>query len=251
VILPPDKAQTIALALHELATNAAKYGALSNDNGEVSIRWEICGGQLKLQWTETNGPPVEAPKHRGFGMKIVTASIAQQGGGEVSFDWQPNGLVCNLLLSYGGIEPVKEAPRPLPEHLKLVQPVPKGPRIFLVEDEALVGLLMRDILEDIGCTVTGPVSDLSEAIEVAKAGGFDAAVLDVNLGGSFAYPVAELLQADGTPFVFLTGYAQDGIDERFGAAPILRKPIEREALETALRTALAGAPHQKPLRVRH
>ncbi len=251
VILPPDKAQTIALSLHELATNAAKYGALSNDNGEVSIRWEICGGQLKLQWTETKGPPVVAPKHRGFGMKIVTASIAQQGGGEVSFDWQPNGLVCNLSLSYGGAEPAKETPRPLPDHLKLVQPVPKGPRIFLVEDEALVGLLMRDILEDMGCTVTGPVSDLSEAIEMARAGGFDAAVLDVNLGGSFAYPLAELLQADGTPFVFLTGYAQDGIDERFGTAPILRKPIEREALETALRTALAGAPHQKPHRMRH
>ena len=74
-------------------------------------------------------------------------------------------------------------------------------------------------------------------------------MLDVNLGGSFAYPLAELLQADGTPFVFLTGYAQDGIDERFGTAPILRKPIEREALETALRTALA--PHQKPHRMRH
>jgi CheY-like chemotaxis protein len=106
------------------------------------------------------------------------------------------------------------------------------------------------LLEEIGCTVTGPVSDLNEALQVARAGSFDAAVLDVNLGGAFAYPLAEMLHANAVPFVFLTGYTPDALDERFKTAPVLRKPIEKEALETALRTAVACAAHEKPLRVR-
>jgi two-component sensor histidine kinase/CheY-like chemotaxis protein len=251
VILPPDKAQTVALSLHELATNAAKYGALSSPDGEVSVRWEIERGHLTLRWTESKGPAVVQPKHLGFGMKIINASVGQQGGARVSFDWQPNGLVCTLSLAYGSPEPVKEPPKAMPEHLKLIVPAVRGPRVLLAEDEPLVGMLVRDILEEMGCTVTGPVSDLHEAQQAAKKGEFEAAVLDVNLGGAFAYPVAEALQAHTVPFIFLTGYAQDIIHERFSDSPILRKPIEREALETAVRTALAETAHRDRLRLRH
>jgi CheY-like chemotaxis protein len=138
----------------------------------------------------------------------------------------------------------------VPEHLKLVTPRPKSPRIFLVEDEALVGMLVRDYLEELGCAVEGPVSDLNEAVKAAKTCNFDAAVLDLNLGGASAYPLAELLQGHGIPFMFVTGYARDGIEERFSSAPILRKPIEREALETALRTVLSSSERPVPLRLR-
>jgi two-component sensor histidine kinase/DNA-binding response OmpR family regulator len=248
VILSPEKAQTVALALHELATNAAKYGALSNAQGEVSVRWEIHGGRLTLRWTELKGPAVSEPKHRGFGMKIITASIAQQGGGEVRFDWQQGGLVCTISLACGDAEGVKETPKGVPDHLKLVPPVPRHPRVFLAEDEALVGMLMREILEEIGCAVTGPISDLNTAVETVRQGTFDAAVLDVNLGGSYAYPLAEQLRSNGIPFVFLTGYAQETLDERFSGVPLLRKPVERDALETALRTALASGEREVSLR---
>jgi two-component sensor histidine kinase/CheY-like chemotaxis protein len=250
VILSPDKAQTIALALHELATNAAKYGALSTELGEVTVRWELANDRLTLRWTEAKGPPVTAPSRRGFGMKIITASVAQQVGGEVSFDWQPDGLICTLTLTQGVVE-TAPAPRPVPEHLKLVAQPPKSPRVFLVEDEALVGMLVRDYLEEFGCTVVGPVSDLHEAVQAARTENFDVAVLDLNLGGTSAYPLADLLQANGIPFMFVTGYARDSIEERFSGAPILRKPIERESLETALRTALASASRPVPLRLRH
>ena len=251
VILPPDKAQTIALSLHELATNAAKYGALSDPNGEVAVHWEIDHGQLVLRWTESNGPQVMPPKQQGFGMKIINASIGQQGGGSVEFDWRPTGLICTLKLAYGSSESNREPAKAMPEHLKLVVPSVHRPRVLLAEDEALVGMLVRDILEELGCMVTGPISDLHDAQQIAKSGPFDAAVLDVNLGGSFAYPVAEALQARGLPFIFLTGYAQDIIHERFSTAAILRKPIEREALETALRTALAESGYEDRQRLRH
>ncbi|HEY1962614.1 MAG TPA: response regulator [Rhizomicrobium sp.] len=251
VILPPDKAQTIALALHELATNAAKYGALCRPDGEVSVKWDIAQGHLTLRWTEAKGPPVSPPKHQGFGMKIINASVTQQSGGNVSFEWQPNGLMCTLSLAYGSPEAVREPTKPLPEHLKLVVPAVHRPRVLLAEDEALVGMLVREILEEMGCMVTGPIADLHDAQQIAKDGPFDAAILDINLGGAFAYPVAEALQARGVPFIFLTGYAKDIIHERFTGAPILRKPIEREALETALHTALADTPHEHRLRLRH
>jgi two-component sensor histidine kinase/CheY-like chemotaxis protein len=252
VILAPEKAQTMALALHELATNAAKYGALSNIEGEVGVRWEVGAGRLTLRWTELKGPGVTEPRHRGFGMKIITAGIAQQAGGEVRFDWQPAGLICTLSLACNASgEVTKSVAKSTPEYLKLVTPPPSRPRILLVEDEALVGMLLREILEEIGCTVTGPISDLEEAQHVAQAAPFEAAILDVNLGGSFAYPVAEVLQTRRIPFVFLTGYAQDCVDKRFSEMPILRKPIEKDALETALRTALAGAPESALLRATH
>ena len=249
VILPPDKAQTMALALHELATNAAKYGALSNATGEVGIRWELRDGQVILRWTESKGPAVAEPRHRGFGMKIITASIAQQSGGEVRFNWRPEGLDCTISLAYGG-EAAKEAPPPVLEHLKLVRQHAHGPRVLLAEDEALVGMLIRDMLEETGCLVTGPLTDLESALQAAKSGTFDAAVLDINLGGSFAYPLADLLHGKATPFVFLTGYAEETVDERFSDAIILRKPVEREALETALRAVLAGARQDISLRSR-
>jgi CheY-like chemotaxis protein len=109
-------------------------------------------------------------------------------------------------------------------------------------------MLVREILEEIGCSVTGPISDLATAVQAAKSGAFDAAVLDVNLGGSYAYPLAEQLRSQGIPFVFLTGYSQDTLDERFGDVPILRKPVERDALETALRLALSSGQREVSLR---
>jgi two-component sensor histidine kinase len=96
VQLEPTTAQTVALALHELVTNSAKYGALSTLSGRLSVRWEDQAGVLKITWVETGGPPVETPVSRGFGTRSVIASIESQLGGQAQFDWRPEGLVCCL-----------------------------------------------------------------------------------------------------------------------------------------------------------
>jgi PAS domain S-box-containing protein len=96
VQLEPATAQTVALALHELVTNSAKYGALSALSGHLSINWEEQAGVLKIIWVETGGPPVEAPVSRGFGTRSVIASIESQLGGRADFDWRREGLVCRL-----------------------------------------------------------------------------------------------------------------------------------------------------------
>jgi len=94
--LLPATAQTVALALHELITNSAKYGALSAQSGRLSVSWENQPGLLKIVWGETGGPPVETPTTRGFGTRSVIASIESQLGGKAEFDWRPEGLVCRL-----------------------------------------------------------------------------------------------------------------------------------------------------------
>jgi PAS domain S-box-containing protein len=96
VQLEPATAQTVALALHELVTNSAKYGALSSLSGRLSVNWGDQAGVLKIVWAETGGPRVEKPLSRGFGTRSVIASIESQLGGQAEFDWRPEGLVCGL-----------------------------------------------------------------------------------------------------------------------------------------------------------
>jgi two-component sensor histidine kinase len=94
--LLPATAQTVALALHELITNSAKYGALSAQSGRLGVDWQNQGEVLNIVWAETGGPRVEKPTTRGFGTRSVIASIESQLGGKAEFDWHPEGLVCRL-----------------------------------------------------------------------------------------------------------------------------------------------------------
>jgi PAS domain S-box-containing protein len=99
VMLKPDMAQAIAVALHELATNAAKYGALSVANGRVHVEWSrAADGRLVLRWTEAGGPPVSPPARKGFGSHAVEAMMRGQVGGDVQIDWRTEGLACEIAL---------------------------------------------------------------------------------------------------------------------------------------------------------
>jgi PAS domain S-box-containing protein len=100
VILKPDHAQTIAVALHELATNAAKYGALSVATGNVRVEWSRTDtdGALVLRWTEAGGPPVKAPTRKGFGTGVMEAVIRHHVRGDVRRGWHADGLVCEITL---------------------------------------------------------------------------------------------------------------------------------------------------------
>lgn len=258
-LLAPEKAQTLALVLHELATNAAKYGALSTLAGEVHVDWELQQGSLILQWTETGGPLVAAPTAKGFGTRIVNSSIQHQAGGTVSLDWNPQGLRCRLMFPAGmrdaassSVVPSQAASTPnscqeaassqaFPDKSHHANGVASVRRLLLVEDEALVGMMMRDALDDIGFDVTGPVGSLADARIAAMADGIDGAVLDINLAGEMVFPVADLLRARGVPFIFVTGYDPESIDPKFAGIPVLQKPMSRDALEQVLRDNVGPA----------
>jgi len=98
VLLEPNAAQAVAVTLHELATNAAKYGALSGADGQIELIWSHeADGPLNLRWSETGGPVVKAPTHKGFGGRIMEQMIGQLKG-KTRFDWHAEGLVCEITL---------------------------------------------------------------------------------------------------------------------------------------------------------
>ena len=103
---------------------------------------------------------------------------------------------------------------------------------MIVEDEALVAMSLRESLNELGFSVIGPFSRISEAMIALRNNHIDAAVLDVNLGGELIYPLADVLAADRVPFVFITGYGADEIEQRYASVPILQKPIEPGALNS-------------------
>jgi CheY-like chemotaxis protein len=119
-----------------------------------------------------------------------------------------------------------------------------GRRVLVVEDEALVAMLLEDMLTDLGCQVLGPVMRVAEALAFVAENGaeIDLAILDVNLAGERSFPVAEALRARGAPFILSTGYDDVGIDERWRGGPILRKPFLTNQLESVVREALGAAP---------
>jgi PAS domain S-box-containing protein len=95
-VLEPTAAQAIAVVLHELATNASKYGALSNAKGQIRLTWSRSeDGKLALRWTEVGGPSVKAPQRKGFGSRLIEGTISPLGG-NVLFDWRSEGLVCEI-----------------------------------------------------------------------------------------------------------------------------------------------------------
>ncbi len=111
----------------------------------------------------------------------------------------------------------------------------KGLRLLLVEDEAMVAMMIEDMLGDLGCEVVGPAGSVARAQELARTEAEIAgAILDVNLGGEPIYPVAETLKARGVPFVFITGYGSADIDGRFADAPTVQKPFSMPALHDTL-----------------
>jgi PAS domain S-box-containing protein len=99
LLLRPDVAQAVAVALHELATNAANYGALSVAKGHIRVEWSRASdGRLVLRWTETGGPLGKPPTRQGFGTRVMDSMIRGQLKGEIQFDWRAEGLACEIVL---------------------------------------------------------------------------------------------------------------------------------------------------------
>lgn len=113
-----------------------------------------------------------------------------------------------------------------------------APRVFLVEDEALVALMIEDMLVDLGFAVVATAAHLAKACELARTRSFDVAVLDVNLAGEFVFPVARILRERRIPFLFSTGYGGPPLEEEFRQAPTIGKPFSVDQLDEKLRTLL-------------
>jgi CheY-like chemotaxis protein len=107
------------------------------------------------------------------------------------------------------------------------------PRVLVVEDEALIGLLLKDMLEDLGYAIVGPIARYDEALAAARESEFELAILDVNLGGKSGTSIADILAKRGIPFAFATGYGHQ-LAKQYSHVPNLQKPFEQDELRRAL-----------------
>jgi CheY-like chemotaxis protein len=208
---------------------------------------------LLLRWTENGGPATQPPAAPGFGIRLISASVERQLAGEAAFQWRPEGLHCTLRVpSREQIEPLAHRPsahwRFGEDRCDLPLRLQTGNRVLLVEDEILVAMMMKDILSELGFSIVGPFSRLDEAMVAAVHEDIDAGIIDVNLGGEFVYPVADVLAARRIPFVFITGYGVESIDNRFGYIPIIKKPVQRQVLQKIFIPPATAEPAKLPKR---
>lgn len=233
--LRPSAAQALALVVHELATNAAKYGALSTAEGRVTIAWKMASDTLTIDWREDGGPPVAVPSRSGFGTVVLTTSVERQLRGAVTLDWRPKGLAATLALPMAEVRATGgpgDAPARSPAPVPVAPPSDGGGRrVLVVEDEALVAAQIEDLLADAGYIVVGPAARVSEGFDQLYAAAPDAALLDINLAGERSFPLAELLRAKRVPFAFCTGYGEAAVlPEHLRDAPLIAKPFETHEL---------------------
>ncbi|ACF01684.1 MULTISPECIES: response regulator [Rhodopseudomonas] len=123
----------------------------------------------------------------------------------------------------------------------MTTPSPTGGSVFLVEDEAMIRMMVVDMLEELGFSVAAETGEINEALQLAEATEFDIAILDVNVNGKVISPVADLLKARNRPFIFATGYGTQGVPEDYRDRPALQKPFQIESLKQALDATLRGA----------
>jgi len=259
LVLDAQQALHLALVLHELATNARKYGALSVPNGRLSVSWQMRtngGRNLLLLWKESSGPKVTAPSERGFGSTLIEQTLRAHGG-EASVHYNTDGVTWEIEL------PITENTRPSigtdaaapkitsgPSVLQSQdnQPSLKSKRILLIEDEPLVSMDMESSLTAAGCEIIGPAGTLEDAKLLVEDANYDAALVDANLAG---YPVDELATAltqKNCPFAFVTGYGREALPSGFREAVMLGKPFSQDQLLTVVEMLFYRTPTVVQLR---
>ncbi|WP_343343026.1 HWE histidine kinase domain-containing protein [Sphingomicrobium sp. XHP0239] len=227
VLLNPQAYSTMALVIHELVTNSAKYGSLS-DSGSVDIKWEVDEtGHLQIRWSETGGPLVEEPTRQGFGTTIIERSIPYDLGGKATMDFRPDGLHATFLIpprhltrhtgDEGKHAVTARDPRPDRRSAKEVSEkesqninarLLEDRKILLVEDSLIIALDAEDILMRLGAADVITEATPDGAIAAIGNNAFDFALLDINLGDSNSFQIADQLAANDIDFVFATGYGE-------------------------------------------
>lgn len=238
MLLEPQGFTTLALVVHELMTNSAKYGALSDSTGAIDIETRLDSRRnLHISWTERGGPPVKPPTRRGFGSTVIERSIPYDLKGEASVDYEVAGLRARFVVPAAYARPapgtLAEAPaEALPE--RNTDELPKD--VLIVEDNMIIALDAESSIVRAGIETVRVAASVAQAMKAIAARPPDFALLDINLGRETSFAVAEHLDALGIPFVFTTGYGEDiAFPPKLLGVPRIRKPYTGDALLTAMR----------------
>ncbi|HEV3395024.1 MAG TPA: PAS domain S-box protein [Xanthobacteraceae bacterium] len=258
LVLDVQAAMNLALVVHELATNARKYGALSGPDGRLSVTWEIRsngGRQLVLDWRESGGGKVAAPRERGFGSTLIEQTLRAQGG-QASIRYGAQGMSGTFTLplpdqirSNMGLAvtaPAAEASALL-RRLDAKQSL-AGKRVIVIDDEPLVAMDLESCLTAAGCEIVGTAGTLRDAKDLCAQAQCDAALLDVNLAGQPVNELAAALTKRNIPFAFVTGYGHEALPQGFRDAVVLTKPFDEAGLVATVELLIYQAAGVVPLR---
>ncbi|BAK65779.1 putative response regulator receiver protein [Sphingobium sp. SYK-6] len=259
VQLAPEPALHLAMVIHELATNAVKYGALSTPTGRVDLDWSLAEGKLFFEWKESGGPPVAPPRRTGFGSALIERSLRSEGG-TAKATYDPAGLRWSLTLpcpmqegesrstTTASKEASAAAPVAAPPPASTAKAASRasgsmhGKSVLVVEDEPLVALDIVSVLSEAGASVIGPVTNKADALESAQHLPLDLVLLDGNLQGETVEDIAEALRGRNIPFLMVSGYGASHLPEALSQERIVLKPfVAGELLRSAEQMLHIGA----------
>lgn len=222
----------MALVLHELATNAAKYGALSRAGGKLVVSWTIdSGGACDIAWCESGGPTVRPPSRSGFGSVLIERSIPFDLGGSSTLEFRPEGLHGYFKIPGKHLTQLETADTPAPQVAPAAPPVSYtalvNACVLILEDQLVIAVGLEQILADALVEDVITASSEAEAMKLLASHRPDVAVLDINLGTGTSIAVAEALSRQHIPFLFATGYGDSvSIPAHLKHVPVVRKPYD-------------------------
>lgn len=234
--LSPKQCLALHMVIHELATNAMKYGALKCEAGHLEIAWETQSRDgvpwLNFEWQERCEGKLNASSEPGYGSSLIEQTVNYELRGELKKELAPSGLSCAISFPLSA----REVPAPENPSGVALQTDSTGskPRVLVVEDNGTIAQVLVDELEEMGVDVVGPANTLEKAMQLVEGKPPAAALLDVDLDGTKVYPLARLLRERQVRFLLLTGYDKADLPEDLRASAILGKPICPDELKAML-----------------
>lgn len=244
VVLDARAYSVMALVLHELATNAAKYGALSRSGGRLHVEWTIdAGNACEIVWRESDGPTVRAPTRGGFGSVLIDRSIPFDLGGTSQVEYLPEGLrgVFRIPARHiNVVDATDSAPVQTEGLLTEAGLAHLGPlSVLIVEDQLVIAVGLEQIFADAQLDDVRTAGSEQEALRLIEARAPDIAVLDVNLGSGNSVAIADELTRRAIPFLFATGYGDTlSIPAHLREVTVVRKPYDPASILSNLRRLL-------------
>ena len=239
VSLEPEAFSTLALVVHELVTNSAKYGALSDSTGAVKIDWHIDkANQLVISWQESGGPPVTPPKRRGFGSTIIERSIPYDLAGQSEIHYELLGVRARMIIPARFVRTDIQSGLPTAEEHKIAGGISRdffAGGVLILEDNLIIAMDAEAMLEQLGAKRIDIASNVRDALKTIEVSPPDYALLDINLGNENSVPVALKLLELKIPFAFATGYGERApLPPELESVPVIQKPYMPEAIVAAM-----------------
>ena len=243
-MIQPEAYTVVALVLHEMITNSAKYGSLCDSRGTLKISLtKDDNGDLEMLWKESGGPPVRPPTRRGFGSTIIERSIPFELKGEATVDYKLSGVEARFVVPGMHVDRVVEASSGAGKETSASRDSDKPKndghgssfaRALVVEDSMIIAMDTQDMLEQLGVGSVRTAASVGDAIRAIEEAQPDFALLDYNLGSESSVEVAERLSQLGVPFYFASGYGEGIETEGTSALGVLKKPYSRDDLAAAM-----------------